>query len=363
MLNGSPTFVYLDAIGLLDRLPARGWAPSTEMLYASTFHRMWNEPILDPLREHDARGTFGVRRAAMFWGARKLLVRLLTKFQVASSSANKSFAIRLLRVIRRVVARVAEAIERDPPLIHALADFSQPSRWNAQSANKPNGKGSKKHSLSALPREWRELMWAAVSADSEYRIAIAVLSLSPCRPSELVPGTRPSGFSKGVVVTLTSDGLDITHAPTKTHGGKFGSPSCGLKLDIAEAGETARYIADLCLASGGRLIVSLDKINGLRKYLERLGKKLFPGGPIISGYTYRAQRLADIKATFGEFAAEAAASAGGHCNDDSQRHYGFAVHGRKGGILRVHTARKPRLTSTLRVRNLRRETNALACFP
>ena len=109
--------------------------------------------------------------------------------------------------------------------------------------------------------------------------------------------------------------------------------------------------------------MSLDKINGLRKYLERLGKRLFPGGPIMSGYTYRAQRLADIKATFGEFAAEAAASAGGHCNDDSQRHYGFAVHSRKGGILRVHTARKPRLISTQRVRNLRRETNALACFP
>jgi ABC-type branched-subunit amino acid transport system permease subunit len=37
--------------------------------------------------------------------------------------------------------------------------------------------------------------------------------------------------------------------------------------------------------------VSLDKTNGLRKYLERLGKKLFPGGPIISGYTYQAQRV------------------------------------------------------------------------
>jgi hypothetical protein len=143
--------------------------------------------------------------------------------------------------------------------------------------------------------------------------------------------------------------------------GKYGSPSCGLAIDIAEGGEAARYLADLCLSSGGRLIVSLDKMDGLRKYLERLGKKVFPGSPIISAYTYRTRRLADIKATFGESAAEAAASASGHCNDDSQRHYGWAVHGRKGGILRVHTARKPRLISTPRARNLRRETNYLVC--
>jgi hypothetical protein len=361
MLNGSPTSVYLDAIGLLNRLPARGWAPSTETLYASNFIRMWREPTLDPLREPDARGTFGVRRAAMFWGARKLLKRLLTKFELASSTENKTFAIRLLRVIRRVVARVTEAIKRDPPLVHALADFSQPSRWTAESTNKLNGQGSKRHTLSAFPSEWRELVWAAVRDDSEYRIAIAVLSLSPCRPSELVPGVRPSGFSEGVVVTLTNDILDITHAPTKTHSGKYGSPSCGLAIDIAEGGETARYLADLCVSSGGRLVVSLDKIDGLRKYLERLGKKLFPDCPIISAYTFRTQRLADIKATFGEAAAESAASAGGHCNDDSQRHYGWAVHGRKGGILSVHTARKPQLISTLRVRNLRGELNSLVC--
>ena len=35
--------------------------------------------------------------------------------------------------------------------------------------------------------------------------------------------------------------------------------------------------------------MSLDKTNGLRKYLERLGKKLFPGE--LSGYTYQAQRV------------------------------------------------------------------------
>jgi hypothetical protein len=108
------------------------------------------------------------------------------------------------------------------------------------------------------------------------------------------------------------------------------------------------------------LIVSLNKIDGLRKYLERLGKKLLPDCPIISAYTYRTQRIADTKATFGESAAEAAASAGGHCNGDSQRLYGWAVHGRKGGILRVHTTRKPRLISTRRVRNLRTEVNCLA---
>jgi hypothetical protein len=110
-------------------------------------------------------------------------------------------------------------------------------------------------------------------------------------------------------------------------------------------------------------VIALQDTGGLRKYLERLGKRVLPGCPILSANTFRSQRLADIKASFGKDAAKAAACAAGHCNDDSQRHYGHKTHGRKGGIVRVHTAREPRLKSTLHLQQLRsqKQVTSLEC--
>ena len=345
---------YSAARSLCDRLSARPCSAASEATYASAFRRMWFEPVLDPLRPADARDTYSVRRAAMFWGARQLLTRLIEKIDRGAGTAARSFVIRLVGMLRRAVARITMALETDPPLILDRPDFSSPSRWAEESDRKKRGIGSKKHTLAFLPGDWREQIWKVIPEDNEYRLAIAVLSLSPCRPSELRAGMRGSGYSEGVIVTLRPHGgLDITHAPTKTHNGKYGSPTCGLVIDIAAGGPVAAYLASRCRSSGGRLVVSIANIDGLRKYLGRCGKRVFPDGPVISAYSFRAQRLADVKKSFGATAAEAAASAAGHCNDRSQRHYGFAVHGRGRGIRSVHTARKPRIVSSLRGQNFR----------
>jgi hypothetical protein len=349
----TPETIYFDAMAVLERLPARAKTAASIAHYQSNFVRMWREPVLDPLRKNDARDTYGVRRASLFWGIRVLLERLIKKFHRAAECESRHFGERLLRIVARILARVAPILEVERPLLEATADFSEPSRWTNQDNAKVRGAGSKRYSLAQYPAEWREIIWRAVAANNQYRLAIAVMCLSPCRPADMKPGFRNGRFSEGVVLRLTKDGLDISFIPAKSHDGKYGSPSCGLTVKVTEAGPAAVFLKDLCLRNGGQYLVGLRKIDGLRKYLERLGKRTLPGCPIVSAYTFRTQRIADIKATFGEEAAKAAASAAGHCSDRSQRHYGFKAHGRAGGIVKVYTAREPRMVSTPHVQNLR----------
>jgi hypothetical protein len=345
---------YYDAIALLDRLPARGCAANSQALYAQNFRRMWAEPVLDALRPGDARDTYGVRRAAMYWGARELLVRLLKKFHAAAETGARDFGRRLLHILARVVSRVSAAITIDPPLLTASADFSQPSRWTLFNGDKQRGAGSKRHVLSQLPNDWREQVLSELSENCRHRALIAVMALCPCRPSESVPGQRPEGFSPGVVVTLFGRQLRLDVAPLKTHDGKFGSSKCGITVDIDESGPAAKYLAELCKRSGdGRYTVSVAEVDSLRSFLSRLGQRIFPGGPNLSAYVFRAQRLADIKARFGGEAAAAAASAAGHCSDRSGRHYGHASHGQRRGIVEVHTTRAPKLIATPKGRKMR----------
>lgn len=101
------------------------------------------QPVLDALRPGDARDTHGVRRAALYWGSRKLLVRLLKKFQTAAETDVLDFGRMLLSILACVVARVSAAITVDPPLLTTSADFSQPSRWTLLNSGKQRRAGSK----------------------------------------------------------------------------------------------------------------------------------------------------------------------------------------------------------------------------
>jgi hypothetical protein len=118
------------------------------------------------------------------------------------------------------------------------------------------------------------------------------------------------------------------------------------------------YLADRCTRACGDFIVQIDQTEKLRKYIYRLGRKVFPAGPAITPYVYRTQSIADIKAEFGSLAAAIAA---GHCNDRCQSHYGHAAHGRRGRFVAVHSAIDPKMISAPRGRRMR-EYNAASLF-
>lgn len=340
------------ARALLERLPHRKCAKATEKIYGRTFRRMWAEADLDPLRKGDARDTYNQRRAALHWGARRAVVTLLERIEGAAVADDSEAYVRLLLMLNGMVARLSPAIDRDRPQWGDCADFSRPSRWTTEAVEKKiRGSASKKHVLAELPRDWILRFWRFVPPEHKYRDAIAVLSLSPSRPGEVVPGDRPSGFSQGITVVLDKKGrLVLANRPLKTHGGKYGMAQSAVKIDVAAEGPIAEYLAHRCREQGGQFVVHVASSGAVAKAIKRVGRRAFPDGPAITPYVFRSQRLADAKAAFG--AGGKTALAGGHCTDRTQSRYGNIAFGRCGGLVGAFGTRSPRLVAVDRARDL-----------
>jgi hypothetical protein len=337
---------------LLEQLPHRTCGEGTEKIYARTFRRMWAEAKLDPLRSGDARDTYNQRRAALHWGGRRALDDLLKRLDAAAEAHDRQAHDGLLIALKELVGRVSPAIDRDPPQWGDTADFSRTSRWATEaSPAKVRGTASKKHVLRDLPRDWILQLWRSVRPDHKYRDAIAVLSLSPSRPGEVVPGDRPCGFSQGIIVALDTKGrLVLANRPLKSHGGKYGMAQSAVKIDVAAEGPIAEYLAQRCREQGGKFVVAVGSSDALAKAIKRVGRRAFPQGPTITPYVLRSQRLADAKAAFG--AGEKTALAAGHCTDRTQSRYGNVAFGRRGGLVGAFGTRPPRLVAVERARRL-----------
>lgn len=340
------------ARALLERLPHRKCAEATAKIYARTFRRMWAEGELDPLRIEDARDTYNQRRAALHWGGRNVLVNLLKRVEAAADANDRQAHASLLKALDDLLRRLSPAIDRDPPQWGDTADFTRKSRWATETgATKKRGSASKKHVLRDLPRDWIRQLWGFVPHGHKYRDAIAVLSLSPSRPGEVVPGDRPCGFSEGIIVALDSKGhLVLANRPLKSHGGKYGMEQSAVKIDVAAEGPVAEYLAQRCREQGGKFVVKVASSDALAKAIKRVGHRAFPQGPAITPYVLRSQRLADAKAAFG--AGEKTALAAGQCTDDTQSRYGNVAFGRAGGLIGAFGTRQPRLVAVERARRL-----------
>lgn len=346
--------VIAEAHLILGRIPERHCCEKTRRTYLRTFKRMCDESNFDPLRAGDSRDTYSVRRAALHYGARRTLVRLLEKIDAYANSSHPQYQEvyeKFLKLLGVFVAALGPAIERDPPMVGDTPDFKKESRWKAQAGTKKRGAGSKKYVLADLPRDWIVRFWDCVPADHKYRDAVAVLCVSPARAGEVVPGDRPSGFCEGVHVTVDAEGcLVLTHAPQKTHGGKYGMSEAGVRIEPAKEGKCALYLVQRCEAEGGEFVVAAKSPDALRKAITNIGQKAFPDGPAITPNVLRSQRIADMKKAFG--AGEKVASGAGHSTDRTQAKYGNVAHGRKGGLKDTFGSRKPRVGAVDRARNL-----------
>ena len=349
-----------EARALLARLPERDCGKRTRKTYLRTFNRMWHEPDLNPLRAGDARDTYGVRRAALHYGARQTLLRLLEEIEKFSDNSDPTYQAarsNCVKMLGEFVTAFRQAIDRDPPMVGDRPDFKKESRWKAEPGTKRRGAGSKKYVLADLQRDWIDTFWSHVPLDHQFMDAITVLCVSPARVGEVVPGDRPSGFCDGVRVALDAEGcLILTHSPQKTHGGKFGMAQAGVRIEPQQEGACALYLAQKCKEEGGEFIVAVKSSDALRKAIANIGKEAFPDGPTITPQVLRNQRLADMKKAFG--AGEKVASGAGHSTDRTQSRYGNVAHGRKGGLKDSFGSRKPRVGAVDRARNLGLERKA-----
>ena len=337
---------------LLAVLPNRKQSPKTMENYRKTFKAMWSEKRLDPLRPGSGRGTYLRRRAALHWGAKRVIERLLAKIDAATGRGDHHVARRTSVILTKIVDRLAPALQLDPPMHGEVADFTIASRWkNSKEARKNHRKRDKKRDLAKLPGDWRERVWGSLSKDSPIRDAVAVHSLSPARGGELQPGERPSGFSPGVTVALTKGGhLVLATRPLKTRDGKFGMEICAVKIDVELEGPIAGYLAERCRSEGGKFVVSVASSDGVRKAIMRVGRQGLPGDVTVTPLLYREQRIADMKCAFG--AGGETAMGAGHCTDRTQARYGNVAFGRKGGLIGAYGSRAPRLVAVARARDL-----------
>jgi hypothetical protein len=171
----------------------------------------------------------------------------------------------------------------------------------------------------------------------------------------MMPGERGSRWSEGVLVKWRSPHrIDITIAPAKSHGGKFGTGTTVVKINPMESGGAASYLAERC--GGDVLVVSLHSKEASRKKLLRLGKLALPNLQVnITPYVFRNQVIADFKATVG--AGVAVAAACGHCTERTQAKYGLVQHGRRRrGLIGVASERVPETGNIARTAHLRKKT-------
>jgi hypothetical protein len=248
---------------LISRLPDRQVSATTGKRYRRTLANMLREPVLDPLLPGIAKGTYYYRRAAMYWASRSVLVRLCSGLEIARLRNDVGAARSCAAVLVRLLSRIEPVVEIDPPLEEGAAALkSSASRWEA--ANGPHpvpGANSKLHVLGELPPAWDDTVWQKAletwtdASDLADLDALAVRLLVPVRSEDMMPGERGSGWSEGVLVKRRSaHRIDITIAPAKSHGGKFGTGITVVKINPAVAGGGASYLAERCDGEG--LVVS-----------------------------------------------------------------------------------------------------------
>lgn len=174
-------------------------------------------------------------------------------------------------------------------------------------------KTGKRHSLRSLAPNWREIIFAAISSD-RLRLAVAVLSATGCRPSEL---------ERGVIVQVLSDGqlrLGICGTKVDEAIGR-GQPRRALWVDPASPwGNFLRQAAGRLPT--GKMIVTYDA-EGVSQRLREKSKEIWPRRKtLISAYSYRHYIAMSLKESGAS--ADLIARVLGHASDFAQTAYGRA---------------------------------------
>lgn len=310
---------------ILAQLPVRQVTPASRKLYVTTVGRLWKCEPIDLLRGNPSRDTYGVRRAALHFIARRLLVRLISAIRRAEIEGDRHRMEARLSNLKTILGRIDQPLEQHPPVV-GEPDFSVASPWQSIPGPRPiRGAASKKHDLGRLPDSWREQVWQHMR--DAFKDVGAALCLCPARPAEYLD-MRDDGKPGGILVIRRAGKLVFVSRPVKSHRGQYGTGRSIIAVDIVRGGAPAQHLAELCNRSSGKVMLTVSSVGALRKSVARAGKRAKMPTP-ISPYTFRHQFVADAKATLGAGAAVAAGA--GHSSVRSQSRYGRVEHGRRGG--------------------------------
>jgi integrase len=194
------------------------------------------------------------------------------------------------------------------------------SDWQDVKNLAPRSK-SKKYQTNKLPSDWRDKIFQkALRQNSKYLDAIAVLSISGCRPAEL---------EDGIGLQLQDDqSIKVIIRSKKTHGGCFGQELRAFTIHSTSV-EHVYLINRMQGTKTAELYVSIEKSKNLSEAVRKIGMAVFPKLQLkISPYNYRHTFSADLKRVSTN--RENVALALGHCNDKSQRFYASGKKGQGG---------------------------------
>lgn len=203
---------------------------------------------------------------------------------------------------------------------------------------------AKKTALKNLPPNWREDLWQVASSPKwresrpQLRPALAVLWLTGCRPAELASGV--SIGTRSNVLAIEVRGAKLVDAGNRQRGQP--TRQYVFKLDSPDAADDPAllFLSSLVDTSklderGNRTFIVRHDADYLYNCVVDLGRATYPAMRTrISPYVFRHQFGSDLKAD-PDVVLEDAAKAMGHLSDYSIGKYGNAVHGRKGGRVRV----------------------------
>ena len=302
-------FVINDSVAYLNSLDKRKNEPSidTKKQYRQIVHRL-NRIKKNPLEHCTTKNTFYLYRAA--W-AYVLTTEIDRSLKCLKLVRNDDELIRMVNDIGENLKKLKmfppdsnlKNIERSE-----LGLYDSP--WQAVKHLSPCSK-SKKGQTIKLPCGWQEKIFQqAIKQNSKYLDAIAVLSISGCRPSEIENGVR---------LQLQNDlSIKVIIRSRKTHEGKYGQEIRSFIINSDSVEHS--YLTSKIRSNNGVLFVSVKKSKNLSEAIRKLSKTVFTMSDWnISPYNYRHAFCSNLKGA--KKTREEVAKALGHSNDISQRFY------------------------------------------
>lgn len=176
---------------------------------------------------------------------------------------------------------------------------------------------SKRYGLTKLAAGWREQIFLSIIS-TRLKTAVAILSATGCRPSEL---------ERGVVVQLKAEKLCIGIYGSKVDA----AAGRGQPLRLLEVEANSPWgeflVQQVSLTEHSGMLVKYDA-GGVSQRLREKSKLLWPKRlPLISAYTYRHYLAKSMKES--GMSADIIARTLGHASDYSVTAYGRAGVGKK----------------------------------
>lgn len=184
---------------------------------------------------------------------------------------------------------------------------------------------SKKLQMRTFDDDWPDRIWSAVSAKNggagaAWKLALAAIAVTGCRPAALEKGIRFSIVNRGGknVIEAVLQGVKLTqNRGQPEHSITWSSPSDTHRVD-----ELAALVEAIAAAPGRRLVVQYDA-EAISTRLREVSKTIWPRRKNhVTGYCYRELLSATAKAAGAS--PEDLALALGHRSAESQGAYARA---------------------------------------